>query len=952
MCFINKPLLALATTFLLCCSVVLAQQAPIVKVTGRVIDSHRQAPLNGASIIVKDKLINEKPVGVSANIKGEFTLFVSSSLPLTLLVSYIGYETANVIISDPETLNLTIPMISEAKFADEVIVIGQRITVEELKSPITKDKITILDLQQAPSFNVYDAISNMRGVDMATQSLLINSVNTRGFNATTNLRFSQFVDGIDNQAPGLNFPLSNIAGISDLDLESIELVPGPSTGIMGSGAFNGTLVLTSKDPFDYPGLSLYSKFGVNGLNSEGGQNFLDFGGNPVADYGFRFAKVHGNKLGWKLSGSYLKAIDFKAEDYENIGPGYRFETHINNPGISAVNIYGDEILARMPLGSNDSIVTVTRTGYKEEDLVNYNIRNLKLNGSVHYKLTDKTTIVLYGNYGIASTMFSGDNRIYLKDFSIFQYKAEVNGERFSLRSYATRQNSGNSYDAGLLATRMLRAAKPDDVWFNHFRIAYNGFSPARAFNNYLRSREFADSGFGIGQSYEAYYTPGTTRFDQLKLEMVNKRDGTGAGIYDRSGLYHVEGRYIVRPFEEEGKLKLETGLNVRLYDPESNGTIFPDTLGNDITILEGGGFARGTLPMKKNIVLTGILRVDKNENFKPVFNPSIMMVKTLREIHNVRASIQSGFRYPGVREQFINQDLGEIVLVGGLPSLINHYQLEGNAFTLQTRDAFNRAVERDIDYDPVKNPQRYSRQQAEIKNAPLLEVNIVDGRYSGIRPERVSSFEIGYRSLFEGRRLIDISYYRSHFSDFIGIVRFVKPSTSPQVDLMAAASQMNNSSQSQLIYMFANSTESVVTQGLEATYDVTSLEDFIFVLNFTWAHLNKASDDPIIPAFNTPKFKYNLSIGHRRLGPNFGFKLTWRLRDKFYWESPFADGEVQSINTVDLQFNLTVPKIHTQIKFGGSNLFNDRVPNVYGGPGVSSLFYVNLTYDPFFFRSK
>ena len=930
-------------------SIMSLQQSNFLKITG-VVEDQQGAKLSEASIIVKDKLINGKPVGISSNSDGTFTLFVSSALPITIQVSYVGFRTAEILITKRETIGLVIKLEPESKVVDEVVVMGRKMEEDEVRSPITRDKISILELQQVPSFNVYDAVSNMRGVDVATQSLLVNSVNTRGFNSTTNLRFSQYVDGIDNQAPGLNFPLSNIAGISDLDFESIELVPGPSTGTQGSGSFNGTLVLSSKSPFDYPGLSLYSKHGVNGLNKDGGQSFFDFGGNPISEYGFRYARVHGEKLGWKVSGSYLKAVDFKAEDYQNIGPGYRFETHADNPGISAVNIYGDEISARIPLGVNDTIITVTRTGYREEELVEYDIENFKLNAAIHYKINEKTTAILYGNFGSATTMYSGDNRISLRDFSIYQYKAEAQGERWMFRAYVTRQNSGNSYDAGLLATRLLRSAKPDDAWFNHFQVAYNGFPFARALYNYLASREFADSGFGIGQDYKNFFTPGTVLFDSLKARFINTTDGTGAGIYDHSGLYHIQGKYNLPQWSS--KIQLETGTNFRLYDPESNGTIFPDSLGNDITVSEYGGFVKGVMQLKNHVTLTGIFRVDKNENFKPIVNPSLMAVKTVKEVHNFRGSIQSGFRYPGVREQFIYQDLGEVRLVGGLPDLVKSLELNQNAFTLQTREAYNDAIVKDINYDPLNNPERYSQQQAEIKNLGILQNAIVDNRYRGIRPERVTSVEIGYRSLFQGRRLVDISYYRSVFNNFIGVVRFVKPRTSPSTDMLAAARQMNNSSQSDIIYLYANASDVVVTQGLEFTYDVTSKDDFLFILNFTWATLSKASDDPIVPAFNTPKFKYNVSIGHRRLGPNMGFKLTWRLRDKFYWESAFADGEVGALNTLDLQFNVKMRKLRTQLKFGGSNLFNDRVPNTYGGPGISSLFYVNLTYDPLFFRSK
>ena len=55
----------------------------------------------------------------------------------------------------------------------------------------------------------------------------------------------QLLDGVDGQAPGLNFPIGNILGASELDVESVELIPGASA-LYGPNAMNGILLLNSK----------------------------------------------------------------------------------------------------------------------------------------------------------------------------------------------------------------------------------------------------------------------------------------------------------------------------------------------------------------------------------------------------------------------------------------------------------------------------------------------------------------------------------------------------------------------------------------------------------------------------------------------------------------------------------------------------------------------------------
>ena len=55
-----------------------------------------------------------------------------------------------------------------------------------------------------------------------------------------------FVDGMDNQAPGLNFSVGAIIGLSELDVDNLELLSGASSALYGPGGMNGTLLMTSK----------------------------------------------------------------------------------------------------------------------------------------------------------------------------------------------------------------------------------------------------------------------------------------------------------------------------------------------------------------------------------------------------------------------------------------------------------------------------------------------------------------------------------------------------------------------------------------------------------------------------------------------------------------------------------------------------------------------------------
>ena len=93
--------------------------------------------------------------------------------------------------------------------------------------------------------------------------------------------------------------------------------------------------------------------------------------------------------------------------------------------------------------------------------------------------------------------------------------------------------------------------------------------------------------------------------------------------------------------------------------------------------------------------------------------------------------------------------------------------------------------------------------------------------------------------------------------------------------------------------------------------------------NYSWNVLNTETDDPIIPAFNTPEHKYNIGIGGRdiplRLGnltlDNFGFNVSYKWIEGFLFEgSPQFTGFIPNYDLLDAQINWRAEKINTTFK--------------------------------------
>ena len=910
-----------------------------VELSGRVFDQKTKETLVGVNVVILNSTY-----GTASDNSGFFKLEANTALPCKIRLSMIGYTTLELEITKNQK-NLELFLSNESILSDEIIIRAKEIEVEQktFEQAVSMELMDALTIRETPSANFYEAIGHLKGVDVVMQSVNFMTVNARGFNSTENTRFVQVVDGMDNMAPGMNFPIGNIAGLSELDVESIEFLPGPSEVQYGGNALNGILKMTSKDPFRYQGTSLFIKTGVSDV-VPGSDHPFQFSAKPQLESAIRIAKAFNNKLAFKINASYSRGQDWYADDTTNIRPGsIKYEP---DPGHDAINKYGDEITADLPLGVRGTNVIVSRTGYRDKELVDNSVENLKLSGAVHYNIYKNIKAILYGNFGSATTAFTGDNRTSLSGFKIYQGKAELKGEHFLLRGYSSVQNSGNSYDAKFLAVHLNETWATNEDWFHDYYNAYKGnyrFLGVIPFQHHL-AREYADRNRLI---------PGTPEFEKAKNEIIKDTDyKTGAGIYNNSALYQIDGVFDLNKYT--GKTKVSLGGNYRFYDLESRGTIFPDTVGNHITVYEFGGFVEAERVFIDNkLTLNASLRYDKSEHFEGHFSPRFSVLYILNETNNFRFAVLTGFRNPGVKEQFINKDLGTARYLGGLQEIAQPYDIALNSIYLENVNQFNEAVKADMELPGME----YGLNQAIEKNLNLLENGIVQEDINReFKPERVFSFEVGYKTKIADVLFLDGVYFNSVYRDFIGISKVVKPRTSPQVSLFTAATQVNKSAQNDIYYLHVNSQEKVGIQGVSLGSKWLMPMGSILSGNFTWTDLKSEIKDPVSPGFNTPGFKCNLSLQNRRMDKmennpgfrNIGFKVSWRYQARYYWESTFGDGWIEPVSTIDIQFSVNIGKPKSMVKFGASNFFNNSFVYSFGGSNIGVLFYASYVIDNVF----
>ncbi len=908
-------------------------------VKGKITDN-TGLPLPGANIVVVGT-----SSGTVSDFDGNYTLTVDQDPPFSIRVSYTGFEAQTVeITTNDQTVDVTL---QEGNTLDEVVISASRTPERIFESPVTVERFGLKEIKNTASVDFYDGLENLKGVDINTNSLTFKSINTRGFATFANTRFMQLVDGMDNSAPALNFPLGNLLGMTETDVLSVELLPGASSALYGANAFNGILFMRSKNPFDHSGISGYIKRGITSQEAAGD--------NPYTDLGIRMAYKFSEKFAAKVNFGYLKGTDwFAVNEDDKLNRGLTRD----DPDYDGINVYGDEVstdingvallledLGLAPPGSSALVPSqnVSRTGYNERDLTNYNAESIKADWGLFFRPWENDFEIQYvGKVGSGNTIYQGANRYNIKNFFLQQHKLEIRNDNFFVRGYVTEDKAGDSYDMVFTGININRAWKDDQTWFGEYVAAYIGATLGGATNDQAHStaRAAADTG---------RYLPGTPEYEAAFNRSVNDPDlNTGSKFQDNSKIYHADANYNFGDMIDFAEIQV--GGSYRRYRLNSFGTIYTDTDG-PINYSEVGFYTQlqRSLELSDNVELklTGSVRYDKSELFDGFFSPRLSAGFTINDNHNIRASFQTGFRNPTTQDLYIGLDVGRAILVGGAPDNpardVRNYDLSANGTAIVGQSNI------DFDGTGAYNNSFFANSVgafSETGNPAALEI----ANSNLAQPEQVSSFELGYRGKLDGI-IVDASAYYNKYQDFLANETVIAPfygdvqlsQTLPGGTPLAVAAIANGDFQAYQTY--TNSDEEVNSYGAAIQVSTKVLGDFDLSANYTYAKLDfDVQQNPDFRTnFNTPEHKVKASFGNTELFKNFGFNVSWRWSDNYFWEASFGDGEVPAYHVLDAQINLRVPSLKSTFKAGATNLLQDEYFTAFGTGLIGSQYYVSWT---------
>lgn len=938
-------------------------------ISGTVTDA-QSMPLPGANVIVVGT-----SSGAVTDIDGNFSFSVDLQAPFQVQVSSVGFQSQTIeVTSSNQTLNVSL---QEGSLLDEVVISASRVAQRIFESPVTVEKYSLKQIERTPSADFFEGMQNIKGVQMNQSGLVFSQVNTRGFGTVYNEGFVTLIDGMNSQAPVFGFAVGNLIGINELDVQSVELLPGAASALYGMDAYKGIMSIASKNPFDHEGINIYYRSGVTQQVAGGDNTFEDFG--------IRFAKKLSDKWAVKATVSVKQGTEWTAADTrhqracDNCGEGSIVENYdVNAPDYNAVNEYGEiAVSSNLIFGQLASLTgnagllqlaalspnyfdTVLTTGYMENDIFGTEAENIKGNAGIYFRPNDKTEISLSSVVGTGEAPLpAGNARYNLKDVVVQLHKLELNSGGLNARVYYTHEDSGTTTQSSALATAMANA-QPGGIlqgWGGTYLNTYlgtaafaSGFTPDLAGVAQLLGAVSTQIGTALatggpaaaantsfndlfgGSTQFAHIParaaadanmlmPGTSAFNQALESASNtaiNQLGAGAQIQDISAAYTFEANY---DFEDKIDFaNLIVGGLYRSFNLDTGGTLYTD-YDAPIEYSEFGVYAQAEKNLFNDFVtLTASMRYDKVEVMENAnISPRLGLLFNLSDKENIRFSIQKGFRNPTNQDKFIGLFNGARTLLGT---------------TEQNIDRFSQPSQ-------LQNTQVVNLTGADVWNNAFYADSLEDADLSYVEAEEVTSLELGYRYNTSGFSL-DINAYYSDYSNYIGtdyvLVPFYTDAITNKADALAAGSVHEFGVDANLDVPF-----STYGVSLEAIKSISPKTNVNLIYEYNNLDYSAEAGSTFELSWNTPKHRVKMGF-NSQLADNLSFGANARYNSTYYYESSFIDAMIDSNTVVDAKLTYDFPGIQSGLKLevGGNNIGGDEYVSIPGSGNIGSLYYAGL----------
>ncbi|MEM6965641.1 MAG: TonB-dependent receptor [Bacteroidota bacterium] len=466
-------------------------------------------PLIGANVIVKGT-----DDGDVTDLDGNYTVSTSASFPFTLVFSYTGFNTQEIEVTSDAPVNVTL---SEGILTEEVVVSASRRREKVQEAPASISVLSARKLEStANSTDATRNLINVAGVQIQQQSANRINISMRGGAGLFGTSAFPILDYRSLVGPGIGTFQSDQAGISNIDLQRIEVVRGAGSALYGPGVTQGVVHFITKNPIDFPGTTVELMAGE--LNTFG--------------IGARHATKVSDKFGFKVNAQYRRGNEFTLDpnNPEDTAQIAKFSNMVTFPALtetaegSFINPLGEPRVLIDDLDEDEDGNPMSDEWY-----------NAAFNATLEFRPKDNLSIFTSGGFNTASSVFYNEQGEGLAQANEYWAQARVQAGGLFGQVFVV-SNDGGSEDN---PTFLYQTG-------NFSGVARNQLEAQLQYNKDL---DFLNSNWTVGADYrlatqdtkslvygrneddDNYEVIGA--YIQGKMELSDKFDFVVAGRYDR-----------------------------------------------------------------------------------------------------------------------------------------------------------------------------------------------------------------------------------------------------------------------------------------------------------------------------------------------------------------------------------------------------------------------------------
>ena len=846
------------------------------------------------------------------------------------------------------------------------------------------------EIENTPSADYFNGLANLKGVSLVEAGLVFNQVQIRGFSDIYNEGLVTLVDGMNNQMPVFGFAVGNLIGLNELDVQSIELVPGAASALYGADAYKGILFLNSKNPFDHQGISVKIKQGVTDQDTAGQNDFTEISA--------RMATQLSDKLAIKASFSHKEGTDWSAQDYRHSVNGVIFDDYPTNaPDYNAVNEEGeiafstalifDQLVgvtgnpafsALAPISPN-YFGTILSTGFNDVDMFGSETSNTKANLAIHYRPNSKSEITIQSLLGTGTAPLStGGTRYHLDDVEIQQHKVEYQSGGLTSRFYYTKEDAGETLVAQLMSIALQQqssypsgATGIQQGWGLTYLQTYLGAIGQVEYPPALYAAQYqANPLFGVG----------------ALLTGVATQIQTVAGTYAASGGTTTNPAtltfddflgYSTQPFHDAARLAADAGMlkpGTSAFDAafDTASEISADNLGAGAKIIDVskiynyeidydfedklsiGQLIVGANLRQYSLDTKGTLYTDYNEPIeyqeygayaqlkRNIFDDNITLTGSLR--YDKQTVLEDGNITPRLGLLFNLSDNQNIRLSAqqGFRNPTNQDKFIGySQGTYTILGSSKESIERFNQTVGLRNGEVHTYTGPEVLNNAfdILSGQAVDLDY--VKAETVTMLELGYRFNSPDFTL-DISGYYSNYQDKIAgkfINSPVLTSSLPTVEAALAGGSFYG------FQVDSNLDEEFNAYGvsLEAIKSFSNNLNVNLVYEYNQKDYDDNDEITSFISWNTPDHRLKAGVNYTK--GYFSLSGNLRYNSEYYYESSFFSNTIDSNTVIDAKASFDLPSLNAVLEIGGNNIGGDNYVSLPGSGLIGSVYYTGLRID-------